>query len=141
MDRRPLAASLLLCAAIREPLDSVGRYPAMKNFSEKPAGPKGALYRAVNERVAEAAQCKTFDSLVDLLGPPDKIESGDNTYTPSKFLADLGSIFRFGDERAEIVVTYVDPYRPRYRHKFGIVGGRVDSSWREVVDESRQDHI
>jgi hypothetical protein len=57
-------------------------------------------------------------------GFPD--EQAQSVSTPSKFFESIGSIFRFGDEKAEEIFTYADPYRPRVRYKFGIVKGKME---------------
>lgn len=113
----------------------------MKDFPGKLDGPKGQWYRKVNERIAEATACSTVEELVEVLGKPDKVERAEEVTTPSKFFESIGSIFRFGDERAEEILTYVDPYRPRIRYRFGIVKGKVESTWQETVDDSRKDQV
>ena len=89
----------------------------------------------------EATACSTAEELIELLGQPDNIEQAEAVTTPSKFFKSIGSIFRFGDENAEKIFTYVDPYRPRIRYKFGINKGKVDSHWRESIDESQKDKV
>jgi len=98
----------------------------------------GPWYRRVNALVASANGCETLRQLIDVLGEPDKIEAAGETVTPSRFFESIGSIFRFGDEHADIILTYIDPYRPRHRYKYGVENSRIVSTWRETVSESNK---
>ena len=93
----------------------------------------GEWYKKVNQRIGEAGECATISELIELLGEPDHLEQAGDVETPGKFFEKIGSIFRFGDENAETVLTYQDPYRQRIRYKFGITGNKVTSSWKETV--------
>lgn len=110
----------------------------MKGFPEQPEGAIGEWYQKVNSTVRTASQSKTVNKLISILGRPDKIE-GDEIERPSNMLKKLGSMLHFGDEKAESVFVYVDPYRPRIRYKFGIIGKKVDSHWRETISEENID--
>ena len=107
----------------------------MKGFPGAPDGPLGLWYRRVNETVTRAAACTDVEALVELLGEPDAIDAGDEVVTPSRFKARLGSRFRFGEEGADHVLTWHDPYRPRRRYRFGVQGRRVNGHWIETVDD------
>jgi hypothetical protein len=112
----------------------------MKGFPDNPEEPMGKWYKAVNARIAEAAECTSEAKLLDLLGEPDNVE-GEEVETPSGIFAGIGSILRFGQEHGERVLTYVDPYRPRFRYMFSIVSGKIDSHWRVTVDDSRKNEF
>lgn len=113
----------------------------MKGMPDNPEGSKGPLYKQINALLESARGSRTVDEVLSILGEPDKIAAGPDPGSPTIQLAELGSTFSFGDERAETVFTYVDPYRRRKRYKFGFVGDQLDSNWEEVVHESRKDEI
>lgn len=92
----------------------------------------GQWYQKANAAVSAASAAASVDELREALGEPDAIQGADAP-TPTKMLAQLGSGLRFGDEEAESVWTYVDPYRPRFRYKFGLTGHKVTSCWRDTV--------
>ena len=98
----------------------------------------GPWYRKVNETIRRAYQCETVGELVELLGKPDRVDGIEQVITPSKFFEQIGSQFRFGEQNSEYVLTFVDPYRPRRRYKFALTGEKVESSWKEMVDESNK---
>ncbi len=112
----------------------------MKNFPINPDGPKGPWYKKVRETINIANALKSTEELVELLGEPVKIE-GEEFKGPTAFLRSIGSIFKFGDQESDTVYTYVDPYRPRNRYKFGLKKGKICSSWKEVVHESNSANI
>ncbi len=105
----------------------------MKGFPTRPEGPLGPWYRKVNETVARAGTCTTATDLVELLGEPDAEEAAGDVVLPTQAMAALGSRLRFGEEGAERVLTWIDPYRPARRYRFGIADGRVVGSWVETV--------
>ena len=105
----------------------------MKGFPDAPEGPLGPWYRKVNEAVAQAAACAEVEALVERLGQPDAVDERDGVKTPSDHMAALGSPFRFDDDGAERVLTWVDPYRPRRHYRFGVTGNRVTGHWLETL--------
>ena len=100
----------------------------------------GQWYQKVTAAVAVAGDATSANELIEALGDPDAIQGADAP-TPTKRLAELGSSLRFGDEKAESVWTYVDPYRPRFRYKFGLTGPNVTSRWRETVADVNKEKI
>ena len=82
-----------------------------------------------------------MQELAALLGEPDQIDGIEQVITPSKFFEQIGSQFRFGDQNSDVVLTFVDPYRPRKRYKFGVVGNKVESCWEEMVHESNKHRV
>ncbi len=107
----------------------------LKGFLDTPGGSLGPWYRKVNEAVAQAAACTEVAALVARLGEPDVVEEREGVKTPSDHMAALGSRFRFDDDGAERVLTWVDPYRPRRRYRFGVTGTRVTGHWLETVSD------
>lgn len=105
----------------------------MKGIPAEPDGPRGAWYRRVNETVARAATCTEVGTLLEQLGEPDSVEAAGDVISPSQWMARLGSRFRFGEENAEAVLTWIDPCRPSRRYRFGVVGGRVTGHWIETA--------
>ncbi len=105
----------------------------MKGFSVTANGTPGPRYRKVNEAIAEAAACSEVTALIERLGEPDTVDDGGDVRTPSQHMAELGSRFRFDDEEAEWVLTWIDPYRPRRHYRFAISAGRVTGHWLETV--------
>jgi len=105
----------------------------VKGFSATPDGAPGPRYRKVNEAIAGAAACTEVTALIERLGEPDAVDEGGDVRTPSQHMAELGSRFRFDDEDAEWVLTWIDPYRPRRHYRFAISGGRVTGHWLETV--------
>ena len=101
----------------------------------------GPWYKKVNDQIQQATHCSTTKELIALLGEPSKREASSAVESPTKFFQRIGSLFRFGDDEWETVFTYVDPYRPRHRYKFGITSGQVNTCWRETVDESNKDDV
>ena len=100
----------------------------------------GKWYQAVNNRVSEAQRCRTAKHLVRLLGPPDEVSPSDKVNLPSSFFARIGSILRFGDEQSDSVMTYVDPYRPNRRYRFGVVAGKIQSVWQDTTIVEHVEH-
>ena len=113
----------------------------MKNFPEEPEGPLGPWYRRVNDAVTASNACASPKELISLLGEPDAIHKGEEVLHPSAIFQEMGSIFKFSDFDYEVVFTYVDPYRPRKRYRYGIRGEAVTDRWVEVVDASNQNKV
>lgn len=97
----------------------------------------GPWYKRVNSLIAQASQCDTLEELIELLGEPDELQVGSEARKPSDFFSEMGSIFRFGDENADVVVSYADPYRNGVRYKFGVEAGKITSKWKDVATPPR----
>ena len=104
----------------------------MKGFPQIIHGSKGQWYQRVNAVIDSVNEGDTLEKLVELLGEADTIHSTKNIQTPSQFFENIGSIFRFGDEMAEEVWEYQDPYRPRRRYEFYIQNGRIINIWKKL---------
>jgi hypothetical protein len=105
----------------------------MKGVPQNPEPEIGACYRAVNAAIKAAQQCRTIEEVIDLLGEPDYCDRGGDTLTPTQVFEALGSVLRFGDEDVDVVLIYLDPYRPRFRYKFGFLAGTLNWTMRETV--------
>ena len=88
----------------------------MKGFNPDEEGPRGVLYKKVNQAVAQAMIAESKEQLIKLLGNPDKIIQVPEAerICEDTQLVDLNY--------PEFYWDYLDPYRPNKLYRFGISG-------------------
>ena len=71
----------------------------------------------------------------DLLGEPAQVLQPNDTALPSDAFAELGSMFRFGDQGLEEVWAYRHSVRIRLKFLFGFRDGKLAQAWHHTSSQ------
>jgi hypothetical protein len=110
----------------------------MEDHDEKP---RGQLMKAYNEHIARIVPGLSQRDVEGILGVPAVVTARDDSSAPSDFFREIGSMFEFEDEDADLVWIFVDPYRARVRHHIGFREGKVCASWKETLTKERLEEL